>query len=40
MKKYDVLVLGAGLAGIFTALELVRERPELKICLLYTSRCV
>jgi uncharacterized FAD-dependent dehydrogenase len=34
MKKYDVLVLGAGLAGIFTALELVRERPELKIALL------
>ena len=34
MKKYDVLVLGAGLAGIFTAIELVRKRPELKIALL------
>ena len=31
MKKYDVLIIGAGPGGIFTAYELSRLRPELKI---------
>ena len=34
MKKYDILIIGAGVAGIFTAFELVRSNPELKIALL------
>ncbi|HHV42821.1 MAG TPA: NAD(P)/FAD-dependent oxidoreductase [Clostridiaceae bacterium] len=34
MKKYDVLVIGAGLAGIFTAMELIRTQPDLKIALI------
>lgn len=31
MKKYDVIVIGAGPAGIFSALELVEDREGLKI---------
>ena len=43
--NYDVIIVGAGPGGIFSAYELTRLRPELKVavfeaCLLYTSRCV
>lgn len=31
MKKYDVVIIGAGPAGIFTALELIRQKKELKV---------
>lgn len=36
MKKnhFDCLIIGAGPAGIFAALELIENNPELKICLL------
>ncbi|HZK29377.1 MAG TPA: NAD(P)/FAD-dependent oxidoreductase [Clostridia bacterium] len=34
MKKADVAIIGAGLAGIFAAYELVTVRPDLKIILL------
>ncbi len=31
MKKYDVIIIGAGPGGIFTALELTEKRPDLKV---------
>ncbi len=33
MKKYDVLIIGAGPAGIFTALELIRAGKKLSIAI-------
>lgn len=33
-RDYDVIIIGAGLAGIFTGYELVTSRPELKVALL------
>ena len=29
---YDVIIIGAGPGGIFSAYELIKKRPELKIC--------
>ena len=34
MRKYDVIIIGAGPGGIFTAWELVQKRPELKVAVL------
>ena len=28
MKNYDVIIVGAGPAGIFTAIELMRKSPD------------
>lgn len=33
MKKYDVLIIGAGPSGIFTAMELIRMGKDLKIAI-------
>ncbi len=33
-NQYDVIIVGAGPAGIFTAYELIKNRPELKILML------
>ena len=33
MKKYDVIIIGAGPGGIFTALELTEKRPDLKVAM-------
>jgi len=38
MTKYDVIIVGAGPAGIFTAYELVKERNDLKILILEKGR--
>lgn len=34
MKKYDVIIIGAGPAGIFTALELTEKKENLKLLLI------
>jgi len=31
MKNYDVIIIGAGPGGIFSAYELCHKKPELKI---------
>lgn len=38
MEKYDVIIVGAGPAGIFTAYELVKESSDLKILILEKGR--
>ncbi|MQL53644.1 FAD-dependent oxidoreductase [Desulfofundulus thermobenzoicus] len=37
-QKYDIIIVGAGPAGIFTALELVKSKPGLKILMLEKGR--
>jgi len=45
MRKYDVIVVGAGPAGIFTSYELTRKWPKAKVLLIdkghdiYSRRC-
>ena len=34
MKKYDVVIIGGGLAGIFAGYELTKKRPDIKVALL------
>ena len=31
MKHYDIIIIGAGPGGIFSAYELATKRPDLKI---------
>lgn len=37
-KQYDVIIVGAGPAGIFTALELVKAKADLKILIIEKGR--
>ena len=45
MNKYDVIIVGAGPAGIYCAYEFQRKAPELKVLLLdkghdiYNRKC-
>ena len=34
MKKYDVVIIGGGTAGIFAAYELHKKAPGLKVALI------
>lgn len=34
INKYDVLIVGAGPAGLFAAYELIKNKPDLRICIL------
>ncbi len=38
MKRYDVIVVGAGPAGIFSVLELLKEVPDLRILIVDKGR--
>jgi L-aspartate oxidase len=32
MKKYDVLIIGAGVAGLYTAMNLPKSKKVLVVC--------
>ena len=36
--KADITIVGAGIVGLATALQLVRNRPGLKVCVLDKER--
>ena len=38
MKKYDVVIVGAGPAGLFTAYELIEKNSKLKVALIDKGR--
>lgn len=40
MDRYEVIVVGAGPAGIFTALELLKKKPQTKLLILEKGRII
>ena len=38
MKHYDVIIVGGGAAGFFTAINLAEKRPDLSIAILEKSK--
>lgn len=38
MKKYDVIIIGAGPSGIFCAYELINKKPEAKVLMIEKGR--
>lgn len=39
-SEYDVIIVGAGPAGIFTALELLDKRDDLKVLLMDSGKAI
>ncbi|MCE5342865.1 MAG: FAD-binding protein [Eubacteriales bacterium] len=39
-QNYDIIIIGAGPAGIFTALEMTRQRPESHVLIVDTGRSI
>ena len=39
-QQYDVIVIGAGPAGIFTALELTERKPDIRVLIVDTGRAI
>lgn len=33
-RKFDIVIIGAGIVGLATAYQLLKQRPELKLCIL------
>ena len=40
MKHYDVVIIGAGPAGIFTALEMIKKGSSKKIAIVEKGRAI
>ncbi|MDO4961244.1 MAG: NAD(P)/FAD-dependent oxidoreductase [Eubacteriales bacterium] len=40
MKKYDVIIIGAGPSGIFCAYELIENRPDMKVLMIEKGRAI
>lgn len=40
MKSYDVIIIGAGPGGIFSAYELAEKAPSLKVLLIESGKCL
>ena len=38
MKQYDVIIIGAGPGGIYSAWEMAMKKPELKIAVFEKGR--
>ena len=38
--EYDVIIVGAGPAGLFSAYELISKNNKLKVCVLDQGSCV
>ncbi len=40
MKRYDVIIIGAGPSGIFCAYELIRQKPDMKVLMIEKGRSI
>lgn len=40
MKNYDVIIIGAGIIGLATALQLLKQRPHLKVAILEKEKII
>ena len=38
MKQYDILIIGAGSGGIFSAFELIHRNPSLRVAVFETGK--
>jgi len=40
MDKFDIIIVGAGPAGMFAAYELITQKPSLQVCLIELGNCI